>query len=150
MDLEMVKKGCTRYMRMYPLHARDIFQSGCVGCAIGQSRGADGGALMLFITGECKDYLQRELGKHNPPREYGMIPDMVLDCSQQEQNERKELVEDILSIAAHDETDRAILLMIMQGYIYSEIAKTLDRSVIGIKKRLEKIRERAAKCASLL
>ena len=55
--LEMVRKGCSRFMRGYPWLARDIFQAGAEAACLARSRGHSGGAMMLYITGAAKDLL---------------------------------------------------------------------------------------------
>ena len=133
--LEMVRKGCSRFMRGYPWLARDIFQAGAEAACLARSRGHSGGAMMLYITGAAKDLLSEFA-----PREVNICEfneDYFSPITEYKVTQVMEFIDDLVS----DPVDRSILIMIGAGYKYEEIAEKLNYSVSGIKRRLLRIRK---------
>jgi hypothetical protein len=149
--ISMTKRGCARFMRMFPADARDLFQEGAQAACIAQERGLEGGAMMTYITGACKRFLTTRGVMHNHVGE-AMVGVAFIDNYESrsllgEDDWDKyldDLVETFLDHSQRGrmiEQDRQIMRAICDGYEYKEIAEMVGRTEINVKKRVAAIKE---------
>ncbi len=140
--LEMVKKGASRYMRMYPAEARDLFQAAALAATKANDRGQMGGQMMLAIKGACVDYLHL---MHNRDVQMVGFVDILERPSVKEWDLiLRRLVEDLIDPRKKAKTQaqwRAVLILTAAGFTREEIAGKLGKSVIRIDKILAEVRE---------
>ena len=143
--LEMVKKGCNRFIRMYPHEGKDLFQAAACAACRARQRGLEGGAMMLAVTGACKDYLNEMYVMHNHTGVHIDICDVFtiqVEAPPDDDN-LDDLIAEMVDIGQSErmkERDRNLLRLIAEGYQYKEIAEILGRTEIAVKKRVELIR----------
>ena len=119
--MEMVKKGTSTYIKMYPNYAQDLFQAGCEGMAVALERDYRGGQAMKCIRGRVKNWLAKYA---DHPRPYfDVIEGAVVD-----ETIISKRIEEIIVDLTDDERERRLLACIANGDSVEEAGKRCGMS----------------------